>query len=130
MTGLVQTLAEATGSRALSPLIVSRDSYSPWILARIQTRRSMYIACSSRCSLISLITNICVIYFCDLTSLDVYLSSVSLWRLIYKFVFFFLFPNPSTSACMLIWKIKYFPSFELFSLNLNSTTWVFQRYVL
>ena len=39
MTGLVQTSAEVTRSRALSPLIVSRDSYNPLTLDREQTAR-------------------------------------------------------------------------------------------
>ena len=40
MTGLVYTSAEATGSWSPSPLIVSRDSFSLWTWARVQTARS------------------------------------------------------------------------------------------
>ena len=39
MAGLVQTSAEATRSRALSLLIVSRDSYSPKTLDHVQVLR-------------------------------------------------------------------------------------------
>ena len=107
MTGLVQTSTEATRFRAFFPLIVSRDSYSPWTLARLQIGGAQPgLVDVTWCFDIILITNnICVgtnaltgyegpscsvpdlcNRFYDLSAWDGCWSLVSLWKVIYNFV--------------------------------------------
>ena len=89
MTGLVQTSSEATRSRASSPLIVSRDSYSPWTLARFQMGGAQPTFADVTIYfwyLIFITLDVCVINFYDLSAWDGCWSSVSIWRFIYRFL--------------------------------------------
>ena len=84
--GLVQASAEATRSRALSPLIVSQESYSPWTLPRLQLSGVQpaiaYVTWYFDTILIT--TNIWVIAFYDLSAWDSCWSFEYIRRFIYK----------------------------------------------
>ena len=88
MTSLVWNSSEAKGSWSPSPLIVTRDSFSIWAWARIQTARST--AYFNGCLYTFLIYHYITIYvwvphFYYLSPLVDCWSSVSLMRIIYKF---------------------------------------------
>ena len=81
--------SEATGSWSPFPLIVSRDSFSLWIWARLQNARST--SNFNGCHYIFLIYHYitiydCVPHFCDLSALVGCWSSVFIRRIIYKFL--------------------------------------------
>ena len=84
MTGLVQTSSEEAIPWSSSRLIVSRDSFSLWTWARVQTARS--IAYSNGCRYIFLLqcfnNHICLcLHFYDLSAC----SSVDTWSLLGRF---------------------------------------------
>ena len=89
MTGLVLTSSEATGSWSPSLWLLSRDTFSHWIWARVQTTRST--AYFNGWPYIILIFYDITIYVCEphfynLSALVGCLSSVSIRSIIYKYL--------------------------------------------
>ena len=87
---IVNTIQRRQGSRSLSPLIVSRDSYITWTLARFQMtehcpllRMPLYVFWYSTYYHQHLYYN-----FNDLSAWDGCWSLVCIWRFIYKLFFF------------------------------------------
>ena len=66
LLGLVRTSADATRSRALSSLIFSQDSQSPYTVARVQDLHGAYLLLRMSLDIFDIIintTNICVFKF-------------------------------------------------------------------
>ena len=73
MTGHVKTSTEVTRSRALSVLIVRRDPYSPWTLARLLTGQKTDLLLRMSFDIYDIIlitTNIFVMIFKELSARD------------------------------------------------------------